>query len=333
MARPSLPDPGPGQSFLDGFHPAVAPCQPPRRDRTQFAFALGRRFISGLLAGLRSGCNLLRLGGGRIRAAVSDLNRGWDLGNLSWDLDEKGPQMNLDDYLIQLDGGNTSAPDMLTLQPGFVKQLSDLFTDAEARGLERGGPLMCDRATRTFTLGEVAEGLKTSMNIPVTTHPGNFGDVHAHPSTSIGRPSGYCAHSMADLMNFSKTRGNPFWIQFVNSGPLIYAMVQVNGVSKWDDTIRAFLGARSQEKEDQTMAAVIKAAGGKPKWARKLEQSESDPARRERLYDKYKAKARVGALMQHLSVKHCAEFAQEYDFCFYTGSGETLTRTLAAKPS
>ena len=25
-------------------------------------------------------------------------------------------------------------------------------------------------------------------------------------------------------------------------------------------------------------------------------------------------KARVGALMQHLSVKHCAEFAQEYDF-------------------
>jgi hypothetical protein len=37
--------------------------------------------------------------------------------------------------------------------------------------------------------------------------------------------------------------------------------------------------------------------------------------------------------MQHLPVKHCAEFAPEYDFCFYTGPGETLTRTLLAKPS
>ena len=88
--------------------------------------------------------------------------------------------MNLDDYLIELDSGNTPTPDKLTLQPSFVKQLFDLYTAAEARGLERGGPLLCDRATRTFAMGEVAEGLKTSMKIPVTNHAGNFGDVHAH---------------------------------------------------------------------------------------------------------------------------------------------------------
>ena len=182
--------------------------------------------------------------------------------------------MNLDDYLIQLDGGDTSAPDKLTLPPSFVKQLFDLYSDAEARGLERGGPLLCDRATRTFAMGEVAEGLPTSMDIPVTDHPGNFGDVHAHPSTSIGRPGGgYCAHSTADLTNFSKTRGKPFWIQFVTSGPMHYAMVQVNGVSKWDGTVQAFLRGRHQEVEDQIMAAVIKAAGGESKWAKKLEQS------------------------------------------------------------
>ena len=140
--------------------------------------------------------------------------------------------MNLDDYLIQLDGGNTSAPDKLTLQPGFVKQLFDLYTDAEGRGLERGGPLLCDRATRTFALGQVAEGLKTAMNIPVTNHAGNFGDVHAHPSTSIGHAGGYSAHSMPDLWNFNKTTGKPYWIKFVSSGPWLYAMVQVNGVSK-----------------------------------------------------------------------------------------------------
>jgi hypothetical protein len=240
--------------------------------------------------------------------------------------------MNLDDYLVQLDGGNKSAPDQLTLQPSFVKQLLDLYTDAEARGLERGGPLLCDRATRTFALGQVEEGLKTSMNIPVTNHAGNFGDVHAHPSTSIGHAGGYSAHSMADLWNFNKTTGKPFWIQFVTSGPWLYAMVQVNGVSKWDGTVQKFLNDRDQEEVYQMRETVMKLVGGQPKWEKMLEKfgSDPDPAQYEGLYDEYKAKAQVGALMQHLSVKHCAEFAREYNFFFYTGQGGTLTRMLAA---
>ena len=238
--------------------------------------------------------------------------------------------MNLDDYVVQLDGGNTSAPDKLTLQPTFVKQLLDLYTDAEARGLERGGPLLCDRATRTFALGEVAEGLKTSMNIPVTNHAGNFGDVHAHPSTSIGHAGGYSAHSMADLRNFSKTTGKPFWIQFVTSGPWLYAMVQVNGVSKWDGTVQKFLSDRVQEEESRMKETVKKVVGGEPR-DKILKQlgTDPDPAEYEKLYDTYKAKAQVGALMQDLSVKHCAEFAREYKFFFYTGQGGTLTRMLA----
>jgi hypothetical protein len=239
--------------------------------------------------------------------------------------------MNLDDYLIQLDGGNTSAPDKLTLQPSFVKQLFDLYTDAETRGLERGGPLLCDRATRTFALGEVAEGLKTSMNIPVTDHAGNFGDVHAHPSTSIGHAGGHSAHSMADLSNFNKTKGKPFWIQFVTSGPWLYAMVQVNGVSKWDGTVQKFLSDRDLEEVYQMRETVMKFVGGKPKWDKMLKQFGPDPnpAQYEGLYDEYKAKAQVGALMQDLSVTHCAEFAREYNFFFYTGQGGTLTRMFS----
>jgi len=237
--------------------------------------------------------------------------------------------MNLDDYLVQLDGGSTSAPDNLTLQPSFVQQLFDLYTDAEASGLERGGPLLCDRNTRTFALGEVAEGLKTSMNIPVTNHAGNFGDVHAHPSTSIGHVGGYSAHSMADLWNFKKTTGRPFWLQFVSSGPWLYAMVQVNGISKWDDTVRKFLGDRNQEEEFRMREAIENFVGGKPKWDAMLAKVQTVPAEREALYDEYKAKAKVGALMQQLSVKHCAEFGREYNFFFYTGQGGTLTRMLS----
>ena len=212
-----------------------------------------------------------------------------------------------------------------------MKQLSDLYTIAEASGLERGGPLLCDRATETFALGEVAEGLKTSMNIPVTNDPGNFGDVHAHPSTSIGHVGGYSAHSMADLLNFKKTTGKPFWIQFVASGPWLYAMVQVKGVSKWDDTVQKFLKDRDQEEVHQMRETVMKFVGGKDKWAKMLKKFDPDPtpAQYEGLYDEYKAKAQVGALMQHLSVKHCAEFAREYNFFFYTGPDGTLTRMLS----
>lgn len=240
--------------------------------------------------------------------------------------------MDLDEYLIRLDRGNTLAPDKLTLQPSLVKQLLDLYTLAEARGLERGGPLLCDRAHKTFTVGQVAEGLKTSMNIPVTTDPANFGDVHAHPSTSIGHVGGYSAHSMDDLLNFKKTSGKPFWIQFVASGPWVYAMTQVKGVSKWDETAEKFLRDRSVVEQHRMLDTVVTFVGGEAKWAKKLKQLGSDPSEAEYvgLYETYKAKAQVGALMQHLSVKHCAEFARDYNFFFYTGNDGTLTRMLSA---
>ena len=77
--------------------------------------------------------------------------------------------MNLDDdYLIQLGGGNTSAPDKLTLRPTFVKQLGDLYTDAEARGLERGGPLLFDRAPPDLRLRRGGGGPED-----VDEHPGH----------------------------------------------------------------------------------------------------------------------------------------------------------------
>ena len=239
--------------------------------------------------------------------------------------------MNLDDYLIELGGGNTSAPDKLTLHPTFVKQLGDLYTDAEARGLERGGPLLFARAARTFALGEVAEGLKTSMNIPVTNHPGNFGDVHAHPSASIGHAGGYSAHSMQDLAKFANTRNKPFWIQFVASGPWLYAMAQVDGVSKWDGTVQNFLSTRHRAEENRMFDAVVNYVGGEKKWLELTAKAggDTDPDARTKLYEEYKPKAKIGPLMQNLSVQHCAEFARQYNFFFYTGQDGTLTRMLS----
>ena len=240
--------------------------------------------------------------------------------------------MHLDAYLTQLKARDMAAPDSLQLQSAFADQLFGLYQTAEARGLERGGPLLYDHGTGTFAVGEVAEGLPFAMNIPVTDHPGNFGDVHAHPSASIGHAGGYSAHSMDDLWNFRKTVTKPYWIQFVVSGTWLYALVQVNGVSKWDNTVQGFLAERGDVEVGRMTEAIEKLVGGPAKWKAMKEKVAllEDKVKYEGLLAEYKDKAKVGPLMQNLSVKHCAEFARAYNFCFYTGQGNTLTRMLSA---
>ena len=169
------------------------------------------------------------------------------------------------------------------------------------------------------------------MNIPVSTHANNFGNVHAHPSASIGHVGGNSAHSMQDLAKFADTRAKPYFVQFVVSGPEIYAMVQVNGVSKWDGTMQNFLSSRHQAEEARMFDAVVNYVGGEKKWLQMTAKvgGDTDPDARTKLYEEYKPKAKIGPLMQNLSVKHCAEFARQYNFLFYTGQGATLTRMLS----
>jgi len=239
--------------------------------------------------------------------------------------------MDLVDYLIALDGDNRAAPDKLVLPEQFVAELGKLYTASERKGREHGCALICDRASRTFGYGEIAEGLPTSMNIPVSNHVNNFGNVHAHPSASIGHVGGHSAHSMQDLANFADTRAKPYFFQFVVSGPQIYAMVQVNGVSKWDNTMQNFRNSRQQAEEDGMIDAVVHYAG-EAKWLEmttKASQQTDPVAARVKLFEEYKAKAKIGPLMQNLSVKHCAEFARQYNFFFYTGQDGTLTRMLS----
>ena len=239
--------------------------------------------------------------------------------------------MDLVDYLSALDGDKHAAPDKLVLPEQFVAELGKLYTASERKGREHGCALFCDRASRTFSYGEIAEGQPTSMNIPVSTHANNFGDVHAHPSASIGHVGGYSAHSMQDLAKFADTRARPFFFQFVVSGPQMYALVQVNGVSKWDGTVQKFLSSRHKAEEDRMFDAVVDYVGGENEWLELTAKAGGDtnPAARTKLYEEYKPKAEIGPLMQNLSVTHCAEFARQYNFFFYTGQGAPLTRMLS----
>lgn len=237
--------------------------------------------------------------------------------------------MDLADYLIALDNGNHGAPDKLVLPGQFVASLGKLYTASEQKGKEHGCALTCDRASRTFGYGEAAEGQATSMNIPVSTHPNNFGNVHAHPSASIGHAGGYSAHSMQDLQKFADTQIKPYFFQFVVSGPRIYAMVQVNGVSVWDNTVRGSLATRHGEQENQMRAAIVAAAGGEDAYQERVDAlgPYPDPDAYDALMTQLKTEAGIGKLMQTVSIQNCTDFAQTYHYFFYAGEETFLTRT------
>jgi len=245
--------------------------------------------------------------------------------------------MYLSLYLTHLADRRMPNPDYLEVEPPLAAQLFALYPPTEERGRERGGPLIYDPTARAYSIDPIDEGGPESMNIPETDHPGNFGDVHAHPSASIGHAGGYSAHSMEDLKNFRKTVDKPFWIQFVVAGPWLYAMVQVPGVSKWDNSVTAFLDARTGIEFRQMTERLESWAGGRDKWqAKKDVLAEADgkakagvPLQSGPFVIESKNKARMGTLMQELSVRHCAEFAREYNFFFFAGEGPILTRMLS----
>jgi hypothetical protein len=233
--------------------------------------------------------------------------------------------MDLVDYLITLDAGNHEPPDTLVPPERFVVELAKIAVSSELQGLEHGCSLLCDRRSRILRYGTVEVGGPTSMNIPVSTHPDNFGNLHGHPSASIGHAGGHSAHSMLDLANFADTRARPYFIQFVASGPWIYAMVQVKDVSTWDDTAKPFLFKLKGTEDGDILEAMVLAAGGEDAYVERRAAVGADADRLDALLTELKNKGSVGSLMQTLSVQNCKAFAEKYHFFFYAGE-DVLTR-------
>jgi hypothetical protein len=232
------------------------------------------------------------------------------------------------DYLTALDGSNrTPAPDELLLPGELVQQLSKLYTAAEHLGREHGCVLFCDRGSRTFSYGEVAAGGPMSMNIPVSTHVNNFGNVHAHPTASIGHAGGFSAHSTQDLRKFKDTQDRPYFIQLVVCGPVIYAMVQVKGVSVWDDSASGFLGKLQGVEEGAMLGAIVDALGSEEAYLARREPVQGDAEGLDRVMTELKDEANVGGLMQTMSIRSCTAFAKAYTYFFYAGEGDVLKRT------
>ena len=98
--------------------------------------------------------------------------------------------MNLIDYLNGIDRFPTSFPDSLVIPKSFVYTCSDLYESGEKRGLELGRYVYL-RNNDIEVSDEIVEGTATGIDLGAVDDNENFGDLHCHPSSSIGHVVGH----------------------------------------------------------------------------------------------------------------------------------------------
>jgi hypothetical protein len=109
-----------------------------------------------------------------------------------------------------------------------------LYQSGEKIGMEKGVNL--NLADGKLVIGdEVFQGIATGINIDNEAGFDNFGDLHCHPSNSVGHLNGYAAHSPEDFIALRNNTGKPVFIRFVASGTHIYAAIYRSGHSKLDE--------------------------------------------------------------------------------------------------
>ena len=225
--------------------------------------------------------------------------------------------MELSEYIFALDKGEPAVgKDGIVLPEALRDKFTELYEMSEKMGAEHGCALFFDRKTRKFDYSKVASGGKTSMNIPESDHPDNFGNVHAHPSKSIGHKGGHSPHSMQDLLTFAKTSDRKSFIQFVVSGPKVYAMVYSKGHSRWDGTVAKYLNTRKDASEESTRDLLYQAAGGAEEYMKVMSSVESEKQAEEYLERLRKEVKNYGKHMEEVAFQECAAFAKQFKYVF-----------------
>jgi hypothetical protein len=145
------------------------------------------------------------------------------------------PRTHLADYLDALRAGQSPDPTNLVLPAQMLRTFDELYRGTEREALETGCALLYDPTTRSFTYGATTKGLKNSCNplvMPLIGDPNCFGYVHAHPSKAMGYDGAYCPPSVEDLLCFEYLADRPYFFIVVASGPMVYVMIYINGVSR-----------------------------------------------------------------------------------------------------
>jgi hypothetical protein len=124
--------------------------------------------------------------------------------------------MKLEEYVSDILTQNkhpASFPDHLDIPKELVKYCWSLYESGEKAGRERGVNLHL-RNGKLVIDSNVVEGTPTGITIDNATASDNFGDLHCHPSASIGHVNGYAAFSAEDWLAIEKNTAKLVFIVF-----------------------------------------------------------------------------------------------------------------------
>jgi hypothetical protein len=227
--------------------------------------------------------------------------------------------MELEKYVSEiLNQGKhaTSFPDELDIPKTLVDYCWSLYQSGEKIGMEKGVNL--NLADGKLVIGDkVFQGIATGINIDNEAGFNNFGDLHCHPSNSVGHLNGYAAHSPEDFMALRNNTGKPVFIRFVASGTHIYAAIYRSGHSNLDEkeivriregnakAARKFFDEKCLVDEEARNDAMLKMNSGKQHEQYILLRRRETPG--------------LGKEMERLSILGCQEIARSGSFGFYAG--------------
>jgi hypothetical protein len=227
--------------------------------------------------------------------------------------------MKLEQYVSDILTHNafpTGFPADLDISKTLVDYCWNLYLTGEKIGKERGVNLYLKQGKLQIGT-DVFEGTATGIDIRSDSGNDNFGDLHCHPSSSIGHVNGYAAHSPEDFLAFEFNTGKPVFIRFVASGTQIYAAIYRSGYSNL------------VEKQISDIGIRITADGMKffedhcPVNSHEREKA-MDPMGTQREINQYLILRRrdtpgLGKEMQRLSIRGCKKIAKKGSFGFYAG--------------
>jgi hypothetical protein len=234
--------------------------------------------------------------------------------------------MKLEDYVYEswsLDRPGNPFPGHMEISHYLIQDFRELYKLTESRGQECGYILFYEGKSWPIRHDPVVYGDARSMNIPKSQSYYNFGNIHAHPSGSIGHSGGFSAHSMQDLLNFGNVTDRKLFMQFVVSGQKLYAMLFRAGWSRFNADVQKFANFKKCEMDDESRNYLAqKNFRNRAEFDDKM-GSFTDYNAAVRWLDEMKlGTVGLGKKMEELSISACHDFARQFGYGFYIGKTE-----------
>jgi hypothetical protein len=211
----------------------------------------------------------------------------------------------------------SSFPADLDIPKVLVDYCWKLYEGGEKAGRERGVNLY--REQGKLEIGaDVFEGEATGINIDSDAANDNFGDLHCHPSNSIGHVDGYSAHSPEDFLALRNNIAKPVFIRFVASGTPIYAAIYRSGHSNLVAKQIANIGLALNDKG--TAFFDKKCPVDEEARNKAMTDMNSSKEQSQYLILRRRDTPGLGKEMQRLSIEGCEEIAKKGNFGFYAGN-------------